>query len=284
MFRNSYDTDVTLWSPQGRLFQVEYAMEAVKQGSAAVGVKSKTHVVLASLKRAPHAELSSYQKKLFCIDRHLGIAIAGLTADARVLSRFMRNECLNHRYVFDSPIQTGRLVLMVADKSQVCTQQSSKRPYGVGLLVAGVDEQTGPHLFQTCPSGNFYEYKSISIGARSQSAKTYLEKNFEQMDACSRDDLVKHALRALRETTGENVELNSKNTAVGIVGIGEDFRIYEDEEVEEFVRLVREDQPPSSSPGDSDSSSGPAAQMADVAIPGPDSSSGSTAPSAMDVE
>lgn len=112
---SSFALIIALFSLAGRLFQVEYAMEAVKQGSAAVGVKSKTHVVLASLKRAPQAELSSYQRKVFEIDHHIGIAIAGLTADARVLSKFMRNEALNHKFVYDAPILTNRLVLSVAD-------------------------------------------------------------------------------------------------------------------------------------------------------------------------
>jgi len=148
MFRNQYDTDVTTWSPQGRLHQVEYAMEAVKQGSACVGMKSKTHVVLATLKRSPE-ELAGHQSKMHKIDDHMGIAIAGLTADGRILTRWMRNECLNHRFVFNSPMPTVRIVRQLADKHQVKTQRSWARPYGVGLLVAGFDS-TGPRLFQVC--------------------------------------------------------------------------------------------------------------------------------------
>lgn len=118
MFRNQYDTDVTTWSPAGRLHQVEYAMEAVKQGSAAIGLRSKTHVVLATVNKAS-SELLSHQKKLFKIDDHIGIAMAGLTADGRVLSRYMRSECINHNFVYESPLAVGRLVVQVADKAQV---------------------------------------------------------------------------------------------------------------------------------------------------------------------
>jgi 20S proteasome alpha/beta subunit len=128
--------------------------------------QSKTHAVLATLKRAQN-ELSSYQRKIFKIDDHMGIAISGLTADGRGLTRYMRNECLNHRYVYEAPMPVGRLVRQVADKHQVCTQRSWKRPYGVGLLVAGHDAR-GPHLYNTCPSGNYWEYKAMAIGARSQ--------------------------------------------------------------------------------------------------------------------
>ncbi|XP_063936306.1 proteasome subunit alpha type-1-B [Daucus carota subsp. sativus] len=118
MFRNQYDTDVTTWSPAGRLFQVEYAMEAVKQGSAAIGLRSKSHVVLACVNKS-NSELSSHQKKIFKADDHIGVAIAGLTADGRVLSRYMRSECINYSYSYESPLPVGRLVVQLADKAQV---------------------------------------------------------------------------------------------------------------------------------------------------------------------
>lgn len=118
MFRNQYDTDVTTWSPAGRLFQVEYAMEAVKQGSAAIGLRSMSHVVLACVNKAS-SELSSHQKKIFKADDHIGVAIAGLTADGRVLCRYMRNECINYSYTYESKLPVGRLVVQLADKAQV---------------------------------------------------------------------------------------------------------------------------------------------------------------------
>jgi 20S proteasome subunit alpha 6 len=127
MLKNQYDNDITVWSPQGRIFQIEYALEAVKQGSACVGLKSETHAVLVALKRSS-SELGSYQKKIFKIDEHIGIAISGLTgfnflekfhltnaADARVLCKYMRNECLNYKFVFENPIQAAKLVTQVAD-------------------------------------------------------------------------------------------------------------------------------------------------------------------------
>ncbi|CAF1918343.1 unnamed protein product [Brassica napus] len=162
MFRNQYDTDVTTWSPTCRLFQVEYAMEAVKQGSAAIGLRSRSHVVLACVNKA-QSELSSHQKKIFKVDDHIGVAIAGLTADGRVLSRYMRPEAINHSFTYESPLPVGRLVVHLADKAQVCTQRSWKRPYGVGLLVGGLDE-SGAHLYYNCPSGNYFEYQAFTIG------------------------------------------------------------------------------------------------------------------------
>lgn len=249
MFRNQYDNDITTWSPQGRLHQVEYAMEAVKQGSATVGVKNKTHSVLVALKRAPQAELASHQPKTFKLDQHMGMTIAGLTPDARVLARFMRTECMNHRYVFNNAVPVSRLVNRVADKSQRCTQVASKRPFGVGLLVAGYDAQ-GPHLFQTCPSGQFYNYKAIAIGSRSQSAKTYLERNYEVLETSSLEDLVVHALKALNSTCTDGLELSQANTTVSIVGEGMDFTTYDNDDVAKWVDLFEQAKGPAAAPAE----------------------------------
>merc|ERR1712071_215626 len=232
MFRNQYDNDVTVWSPQGRIHQVEYAMEAVKQGSATIGLKSKTHAVIVALKRAS-SELSAYQKKTIPIDSHMGMTIAGLTADARFLSRYMRSESLNHRFNYDEPHPVSTLISKLGNKLQVCTQSYDRRPYGVGLLVAGYDDK-GPHIYQTCPSADFFDCKAMAIGARSQSARTYLEKHLK-FPECSNEDLVRHGLRALRDTLPNEVELTSRNVSVGVVGKGMDFTIFDNEDVEPFL-------------------------------------------------
>jgi len=233
MFRNQYDTDVTIWSPQGRLHQVEYAGEAVKQGSACLGLRSNTHVVLAGLKRSPN-ELAAYQKKIIPIDEHMGIGIAGLTADGRSLARYMRTECLNHRYVYGTPMQTGRLVLDLADKHQRCTQTYVRRPYGVGLLIASYD-QTGPHLYETQPSGDYYEYVAMAIGARSQSAKTYLERHYESFAECSVDELIKHALKALSGTVTGDKALDVKSASIGVVGPDRHFQVIDGEPLQRYL-------------------------------------------------
>jgi 20S proteasome subunit alpha 6 len=215
----------------------------VKQGSAAVGLRSKTHSVLLALKRST-GELASYQQKMFRIDDHAGIAIAGLTSDARVLSNFMRQQAMSERMLFNRPIPLNRLVSSIADKAQVNTQEYGRRPYGVGFLVIGQD-QTGPHLYEFSPSGNSYEYFAMSIGARSQSAKTYLEKHFESFADSSLEDLVRHGLHALRETLQQDKDLSVLNTSIGIVGPasthekvvppGGPFRILEGEWVKPFL-------------------------------------------------
>ncbi|XP_060171370.1 proteasome subunit alpha type-1-A-like [Lycium barbarum] len=232
MFRIQYDTDVTTWSPAGRLFQVEYAMEAVKQGSAAIGLRSKTHAILACVNKA-NSELSSHQKKIFKVDEHIGVAIAGLTADGRVLSKYMRSECINYTYSYESDLHVGRLVVQLADKAQVCNQRSWKRPYGVGLLVGGLDE-SGAHLYYNCPSGTYFEYQAFAIGSRSQAAKTYLERRFENFTDSSRGSLLKDALFALRETL-QGEKLTSTNCTVAVVGVGEAFHVLDIETIQGLI-------------------------------------------------
>ncbi|XP_063622688.1 proteasome subunit alpha type-1 [Cydia splendana] len=236
MFRNQYDSDVTVWSPQGRIHQVEYAMEAVKLGSATVALKNKEFAVLIALKRAV-SELSAYQKKIIPIDEHIGISISGLTADARMLSRYMRTECLNYRYSHDSPMPVGRLISMVGNKMQICTQRYDKRPLGVGLLVAGYDDQ-GPHIYQTCPSALYFDCRAMAIGARSQSARTYLEKHLNAFQDCDLHELVAHGLRALRDTLPNEVDLNTKNVSIAIVGPKTPLRISDSAELAQLLALV----------------------------------------------
>jgi len=234
-----YDTDATTFSPEGRLYQVQYATEAVQQGSACVGMVSKDHAVLVALKRTP-SELAEYQKKVFRIDNHIGIAISGLTADARSLYRWMRTESLNHKFVFGSSMQTGRLVGALADKHQECTQSYVRRPYGVGLLIAGYDKSTGPHLYQTDPAGNYFEWKSMAIGARSQTAKTYLEKHFESFPECSLDEMVQHGLRALNGCTEAEKELTAESVTVAYVGKDTKFTVVDGVKVAPYLQTLHE--------------------------------------------
>ncbi|KAK9487454.1 nucleophile aminohydrolase [Lipomyces starkeyi] len=236
MFRNSYDNDSITYSPTGRLFQVEYALEAIKQGSASVGLVSKTHTVVVALKRSAE-ELGSYQKKIIRIDDHLGIALAGLAPDARVLSNFMRQQAMSSRMIYNRPIPVSRVVSAIGDKAQRNTQTYGRRPYGVGLLVAGFDE-TGPHLFEFQPSGTVLEYFGAAIGARSQSARTYLERNFDQFPEASLEDLVLHGLRALRDTLAQDKELLAQNTSIGIVGLDTKFTLYDNDDVRGWLEKL----------------------------------------------
>merc|ERR1711953_1415726 len=175
-----------------------------------------------------------YQKKVMILDDHLGMSIAGLTADAKSLSRWMRNECLASRYYHNSGLRLETLMSDLGNKMQLCIQGYNKRPYGVGLLVAGYDD-LGPHIYQVCPSANFYDCKAMAIGARSQAARTYLEKSIDELGDCDLESLVKHGLRALRDTLPNEVDLTNKNVSIAIVGKDHPFTVYDDAGVDPYL-------------------------------------------------
>lgn len=133
---------------------------------------------------------------------------------------------MTSRLLHNRPLPLSRAVMAIADKAQVNTQEYGRRPYGVGFLIGGHDE-TGPHLYEFSPSGNCLEYYAMSIGARSQSAKTYLEKHFEKFLDCNLDELIKHGLHALRDTLQQDKELTILNTSLGIVGPNHKFQVIE---------------------------------------------------------
>lgn len=114
---------------------------------------------------------------------------------------------------------------------------SNFRPYGVGLLVAGYDDQ-GAHIYQTCPSANYYDCKAMSIGARSQSARTYLEKHIEELQSASLEDLIKHGLRAVRDTLPPEVDLTTKNISIGYVGKDQPFKILNEIETGPYLAMI----------------------------------------------
>ena len=182
--------DCITWSPAGRILQVEYAMEAVKQGTPVLGLRSKECVVLVSFKRA-QSELASHQQKIFKIDDNMAIGISGLTADARVLADYMRNECLNHRYVFDSAMNVGRLVAQVADKSQQKTQNSSKRPYGARCPVV---------VFRCLMLRCFWSQESLDSFCLGRTPRGWLRR---EGPAPLRDLSQRKLLRALRRSNSQ---------------------------------------------------------------------------------
>lgn len=172
------------------------------------------------------------------VDDHLGVALAGLASDARVLSNFMKQQSLASKLSYGRPIPVERIVNMIGDRAQSSTQNYGKRPYGVGLLVAGVDD-TGPHLFEFSPSGMTQEMLACAIGARSQMARTYLERHLDEFAGASRDELVKHGLLALRESLQQDKELTVDNTSLAVIGVStddgkrrtENFKLYDGQDV-----------------------------------------------------
>jgi len=179
-------------------------------------------------------ELSSYQKKIIPIDTHYGLALAGLASDARVLSNYMKQQSLASRLSLARPIPLSQITSQIAARAQSNTQSYGRRPYGVGLLIAGADA-SGTHLYEFNPSGLTQEMKADAIGARSQMARTYLERNLDVFDACGREELGRHALKALSESLPQDKELGIENTSLALGGVGETFELIEGERVRSWL-------------------------------------------------
>lgn len=233
MFRNNYDGDTVTFSPTGRLFQVEYALEAIKQGSVTVGLRSRKHAVLVALKRNAD-ELSSFQRKIIKCDDHLGLSLAGLAPDARVLSNYLRQQCNYSSLVFNRKLSVEKAGHLLCDKAQKNTQSYGGRPYGVGLLIIGYDK-SGAHLLEFQPSGNTLELYGSAIGARSQGAKTYLERTFDTfVEIDDPNELIKQGVEALRQSLKDET-LNQNNLSIAIVGEDLPFTQYDNEAVSPYL-------------------------------------------------
>lgn len=228
----AYDRAITVFSPDGRLFQVEYAREAVKRGTTTVGLKFKDGVVLIVDKRIASRLIESKSiEKIFQIDEHIGCATSGLVSDARVLVDHARVVAQVNKVTYAEKINIETLVKRICDFKQNYTQYGGVRPFGTALLVAGVDEQ-GNHLFETDPSGALVSYKAGSIGAGRNAVMDMFEEEYkEDMDE---EAAILLGLKALRKATEESA-LNVKAIEIGLVKAGETFRRLEESEVEKYV-------------------------------------------------
>lgn len=135
---------------------------------------------------------------------------------------------MSSKLVYNRPLAVSRAVHSIADKAQTNTQQYGRRPYGVGLIIIGFDD-SGPHLYEFLPSGSVLEYVGTAIGARSQAARTYLERTFQDFGDCSLEDLIIHGLNALRDTLAQDKELTLKNTSVAYVGVDTPFKVLDED-------------------------------------------------------
>ncbi len=228
----AYDRAITVFSPDGRLFQVEYAREAVKRGTTTVGLKFKDGAILIVDKRIASRLMEPKSiEKIFQIDEHVGCATSGLVADARVLVDHARVTAQVSKITYDERIGVEMLVKRICDFKQNYTQYGGVRPFGTALLVAGVDDQ-GIHLFETDPSGALVSYKAGSIGAgRNVVMEVFEEQYQEDMDS---EDAIVLGLKALKKATEEE-KLNPKSVEIGIVRRGANFRRLDDSEVEAVV-------------------------------------------------
>ncbi len=200
-----YDRAITVFSPDGRLLQVEYAKETVNQGTPAIGVRYKTGVILVVDKRIlEKLIIPSSVEKIMRIDEHIGAAISGLVSDGRILVERAQQVAQSHKTTFDEPIDVKSIVKDICNQKQAYTQYGGIRPFGVSLLVAGVDEE--PHLYMTEVSGIFFEMKAGAIGENSKEIIKYLNKNYK--DNMSFDEALKLAVNSLKVGLNHKFDLD----------------------------------------------------------------------------
>lgn len=207
-----YDRGITIFSPDGRLFQVEYAKEAVKKGATALGVVYEDGVVLAATRSTEDLRVRN-PEKVFKIAEHIGIATSGLVADGRTLVDETRNEAQRYLMTYDEEIPTPTLAKFVADRCQQFTQYGGVRPYGVSTISGGVKDGE-PKVYHTDPSGTLNQWNAIAIGKGGNEATEHLEENWKK--DLSEDKAVELAVESLRageeDIDIENIELATVDT------------------------------------------------------------------------
>ncbi|KAE8674186.1 Proteasome subunit alpha type-5 [Hibiscus syriacus] len=237
--RTEYDRGVNTFSPEGRLFQVEYAIEAIKLGSTAIGIKTKDGVVLAVEKRItspPHRYWTLFQEpssveKIMEIDDHIGCAMSGLIADARTLVEHARVETQNHRFSYGEPMaveSTTQALCDLALRFGEGDEESMSRPFGVSLLIAGHDEN-GPSLYYTDPSGTFWQCNAKAIGSGSEGADSSLQEQFNKDLTLQEAETI--ALSILKQVMEEKVTPNN----VDIANVAPTYHLYTPSEVEAII-------------------------------------------------
>jgi len=192
-----YDRTITMFSPDGRLLQVEYAKKTVKQGSTAIGIVCKDGVLFVTDKRIVDSlVVPESVEKIWQIDENIGATASGILSDARVLIERSQLKAQQHRITYDSEIDTLTIVKDICDLKQICTQSAGLRPFGVSLLVAGIDID-GPKLYETDPTGIFFEYKASVIGEGETEVENILQKEYH--DDITIEEALKLCLKALNK-------------------------------------------------------------------------------------
>lgn len=230
-----YDRAITVFSPDGRLFQVEYAREAVKRGTTSIGIKCSEGIVLAVDKRTTSnlVEATSIEK-IFKIDEHIGAATSGLVADARALVERARVEAQINKITYSEPIRVDNLSKKLCDMLQMYTQNGGVRPFGSALIIGGVYDGSCK-LFETDPSGALIEYKATAIGSGRSAAMDIFEDQYK--DDMNLNDAIKLALTAINEATEH--ETTANNVEIAVIKCDEEvYTKLSQEEVQTFIDEV----------------------------------------------
>jgi proteasome alpha subunit len=230
----AYDRAITVFSPDGRLFQVEYAMELVNRGATILALRCSGGVVLGAEETIDPLEESEYSWKIFKIDDHVGAAIVGLSSDARILIDQARVHAQSNKLTYDEPIDTEVVTKRICDIKQLYTQHAGVRPFGVSMIFAGVDK-TGPRVFGTHPSGTYRGYKARTEGAGRETVFNILKEEFkEDMEL---EDATKLAVKCLVKAL-EARQLPPRIKVAVIPSEDKKMAILADEKVEAIMKQL----------------------------------------------
>lgn len=233
-----YDRAVTIFSPDGHLLQVEYAQEAVRKGSTAVGVRGKDCVVLGVEKKSV-AKLQEERtvRKICALDSHVVMAFAGLTADARILINRAQVECQSHKLNVEDPVTLEYITRFIAQLKQKYTQSNGRRPFGISCLIGGFDNDGTPHLFQTEPSGIYYEWKANATGRSAKTVREFLEKHYKEEEVANQSGAVKLAIKALLEVA----QSGQKNLEIAVMEKNKPLTMLDVEAIEKYVAIIEKE-------------------------------------------
>jgi len=206
-----YDRTSIMFSPDGRLLQVEYAKKTVKQGTTAIGIVCKDGALLVADKRVVEKLIVNESvEKIFQVDDHIGATFSGISSDGRILVERSQVIAQQNRVTYDQPITTGTLVKEICNLKQLYTQVGGARPFGVSIMFIGVGEK--PHLFVTDPIGIFFEYKATAIGEGEIEVKDILNKQYKE--SMTLDEGIKLAISALKKSLGKDFSIERVDGAV----------------------------------------------------------------------
>lgn len=234
-----YDMTPTMYSPDGRIYQVEYAIETVKRGTLAIGVKAKDGVVMAVEEIPRKLQAAGITQKIFQVDDHIGVAAAGYIPDARTQVDDARTFSQSHKLIYDEQVDVETVARHLADKCHQYTQYSGVRPFGVALIVAGVD-QRGNIIYVTDPSGTFLSYAAVAIGAGSEDVNSFLEKNYK--DNMSLEEASALAIAAI-DMKGEQKEESKHIKMAKITDSKKTLEKISDADVERYAKVAKEKYP-----------------------------------------
>jgi len=236
-----YDRHITVFSPEGKLYQVEYAFKAIKvDGFTSIGVRGKDSVVLVTQKKVPDKlYVAETVTNMFHLTENIGCVMTGLIADARSQVQRARYEAAEFKYKFGYDMPVSYLAKRVAVMAQVYTQHAFMRPLGVSMILCGIDDEDGPQLFKCDPAGYFAGFKAAVAGNRDQESSNFLEKKLKQKDKMTFQETIQTAITALQNVTSSDIK--ATDIEVGIVTVEDPhFRTLSPDKIEHYLTHIAE--------------------------------------------